>query len=243
MARIPRLYCEQPLAAGEEIALADNAASHAVRVMRLAAGDAVRLFNGDGRDYAAELTLAGRGAVRARILAAGEEEPLPALWLHLALGVSRGQRMDFALQKATELGVSVLSPLFTERSMVKLDERRAEQRLDHWRQVTIAACEQCGRRRLPRIDEPKPLAAWLAEGAKSGVLLDPLAPASLPELAAPRGEYWLLVGPEGGLSGEERRRATDAGLTPVRLGPRILRTETAPLAALSAIQALWGDFR
>ena len=243
MSRIPRLFCDRPLAIGAEAALSDSAATHAVRVMRLNAGDSVILFNGGGRDYEAELTVAGRGTVRARILAAGDEETLPCLRLHLALGISRGQRMDFALQKATELGVSALTPLFTERTLVRLDEARANQRLAHWRQVSISACEQCGRRRLPRLDRPQAFAAWLDQGAKSGVLLDPLGEVSLPDLSAPQGEFTLLVGPEGGLSAEERRLAAAAGLTPVKLGPRILRTETAPLAAIASIQALWGDFR
>ncbi len=157
-------------------------------------------------------------------------EPEPPLAIALAVGVSRGERMDFVIQKAVELGVAGILPLLTERSVVRLDAERADRRHAHWRGVLVAACEQSGRRRLPVLEPAVAWRAWTLPADGMRLLLDPSAEASLPMLAAPRGRVTLLVGPEG-------------GFTPVRLGPRILRTETAPLAALAAIQALWGDLR
>jgi len=223
--------------------LPDAAARHAVRVLRLRPGDGVILFDGHGREYEAELTTTSRTGAGARILCAGEEEPVATLSLHLALGISRGQRMDFALQKATELGIGGCSPLLTARTMVRLSPDKLGQRLAHWRQVVISACEQSGRRRIPQLDPPQSFSAWLETWSGQGVLLDPEASASLPELAPPGGRLTLLVGPEGGLTREERAAAQTKGLVPVRLGPYILRTETAPLAAIAAVQALWGSFR
>jgi 16S rRNA (uracil1498-N3)-methyltransferase len=243
VARAPRLYCEARLIPEEEVDLPDTAARHAVRVMRLNRGDRITLFNGDGRDYKAELTLAARSGARARILSAGPEEPLPVLEPHLALGISRGQRMDFALQKATELGVTRFTPLFTTRSVVQLRDERLDQRRTHWQQVIIAACEQSGRRRIPELERPQTFDSWVETWEGRGVMLDPAAAQSLPEIAAPQGIFTLLVGPEGGLAPEERALAGGKGLVGVRLGPYILRTETAPLAAIAATQALWGNFR
>jgi 16S rRNA (uracil1498-N3)-methyltransferase len=241
--RTPRVYVDSPLAAGRTLELPGDAAAHLARVLRLGAGDAVILFNGDGRDYAARLLGAGRQGTRVVVEAAGEPEPAPPLRLHLAIGVSRGERMDFAIQKAVELGVAGVQPLFAERSVVRLDAARGERRAAHWRGVLVAACEQSGRRRLPVLHPPLPLVAWLSGASGAGLLLDPGADRSLADLPAPGSDLTLLVGPEGGLSPEERARALQAGFAGVRLGPRILRTETAPLAALAAIQALWGDLR
>jgi len=174
---------------------------------------------------------------------AGEPEPEPPLRLHLAVGVSRGERMDFVIQKAVELGVASVRPLFTERSVVRLDAARLERRHEHWHGVLVAACEQSGRRRLPWLHPVEQLADWLPTIAGTALLLDPGADRSLATLPEPDGAATLLVGPEGGLAADERGRAVQAGFLPVRLGPRILRTETAPLAALAAMQVLWGDLR
>lgn len=241
--RAPRLYVALPLAPGRELDLPPDAAAHLARVLRLGSGDPVVLFNGDGRDYPGELLAAGRHAARVRVESAGEPEGEPPLRLHLAVGVSRGERMDFVIQKAVELGVASLRPLFTERSVVRLDAARAERRHAHWHGVLVAACEQSGRRRLPALHPPQALADWLPTARGTALLLDPQAERSLATLPAPPGEATLLVGPEGGLSADERARAARSGLVPVRLGPRILRTETAPLAALAAMQVLWGDLR
>lgn len=241
--RTARVYVDVSLAAGVELGLPADAAAHLARVLRLGPGDPVTLFNGDGRDYAGHLLAAHRQETRVLVDSAGEPEPDPPLRLHLAIGVSRGERMDFVIQKAVELGAASVRPLFTERSVVRLDAERGERRHAHWRGVLVAACEQSGRRRLPALHPAMPLADWLPSFEGSGLLLDPQAEQSLPGLPAPAVDVTLLVGPEGGLSPEERARARRSGFIGVRLGPRILRTETAPLAALAAMQALWGDLR
>jgi 16S rRNA (uracil1498-N3)-methyltransferase len=159
----------------------------------------------------------------------------------LGLGITRGERMDYAIQKAVELGVARIAPLISERCVVRLDPERWAQRAAHWHKVVISACEQCGRNRPPQLAEPVKLGAWL--GAQEGLRLfcDPRAATGLRELAPPEGPVCLLAGPEGGFSSEERDLAREAGFTPVRLGPRVLRAETAAVAALGALQTLWGD--
>jgi len=239
----PRAYVDAPLASGSEIALPPETAAHLTRVLRLRPDDAVVLFNGDGRDYAGRLLAARREDKRVLVGSAGEAEPEPPLRLHLAVGVSRGERMDFVVQKAVELGVASIRPLFTERSVVRLDAERLDRRREHWHGVLVAACEQSGRRRLPHLHPAQALADWLPTVAGTALLLDPQARRSLADLPAPEGAATLLVGPEGGLSADERARAVSAGFVSVQLGPRILRTETAPLAALAAMQVLWGDLR
>ena len=239
----PRIYVDLPLAPGRDVVLPADAAAHLTRVLRLRVDEAVVLFNGDGRDYAGRLLAVHRHEVRVRIEAAGDAEPDPPLHLHLAVGVSRGERMDYVIQKAVELGVATIRPLFTERSVVRLDAERLDRRHEHWHGVLVAACEQSGRRRLPRLHPAQALADWVPTVAGTALLLDPQAACSLADLPAPHGEATLLVGPEGGLCADEHARASRSGFVPVRLGPRILRTETAPLAALAAMQVLWGDLR
>lgn len=241
--RIPRVYVATELAAGREVLLSPEAATHLTRVLRLRSGDAVTLFNGDGRDYAGRLLDGPRRESRVLLGTAAEPEPEPPLRLALAIGISRGERMDLVIQKAVELGVASIQPLFTERSVVRLDPARRERRHDHWQGVLVAACEQSGRRRLPALHAAAGLDDWLAGTAGRRLLLDPQADRSLPDLPVPDGAVTLLVGPEGGLAADERGRAMRAGFVGVRLGPRILRTETAPLAALAAMQVLWGDLR
>ena len=240
--RVARIYVASELAAGREVLLPPEAATHVTRVLRLGAGDAVTLSNGDGRDYAGRLQGARR-ETSVLVEAAGEPEPQPPLQVTLAVGVSRGERMDFVVQKAVELGVAVIQPLLTARSVVRLDAERAERRHRHWRGVLTAACEQSGRRRLPILRAATGLEDWLAGAAGTRLLLDPEGEWSLPDLRLPGGEVTLLVGPEGGLAAAEREHALRAGFVGIRLGPRILRTETAPLAALAAMQVLWGDLR
>jgi 16S rRNA (uracil1498-N3)-methyltransferase len=239
--RLPRTFVDQPLVPGETIALPAGAARHLTRVLRLGSGDQVLLFNGDGRDYLARLIPGPRESTRLAIESTGIEEPAAPLSIRLAIGVSRGERMDFVIQKAVELGVAEIQPLFTERSMVQLREGRLERRQGHWQGVMIGACEQSGRRRIPRLSPPERLCDWLPGAGSGGILLDPDTQTSLVHLPPPTPELTLLVGPEGGLSERERALARDHGLRGARLGPRILRTETAPLAALAVIQALWGD--
>jgi len=241
--RIPRVYLDHPLDPQTELRLPEGPARHLTQVLRLGPGDGLACFNGDGRDRTAQVVAVGRPGVLLAIGAAGAVEPEPVLRICLGLGISRGERMDYAIQKAVELGVAGLWPLFTERSMVQLQGERLQRRLEHWRGVSIGACEQSGRRRLPALAQALPLAEWLAAAAPGTLLLDPRAPQALAQLAAPGPEVTLLVGPEGGLSPRELDLARRHGVVGVRLGPRILRAETAPLAALAVLQALWGDLR
>lgn len=240
--RLSRIHVEQPLQAGNEVTLDERSARYASQVLRLRAGETVILFNGDGRDFEAELTRCDRRVCRAQVHAMVGEEPAAVLQLHLGIGISRGERMDLAIQKSVELGVGEITPLLTARTVVQLPAERVALRLAHWRGVVASACEQCGRSRVPALHPPVALHDWLA-GHPGGLVLDHRATQGLPDLAPPADSLNLLIGPEGGLDEAERAAAANHVYRPVRLGPRILRTETAPLAALAAIQVLWGDLR
>jgi len=239
--RAPRFYCETTLSPGATVSLPERAARH-VAALRLRPGDAVVLFNGDGHESAATLTGIGkRGAaafVRER-RAVDRESPLE---VHLAQGVCAGDRMDLVLQKATELGVASIQPLATARSVVRLSSERQERRETHWQNVAVAACEQCGRNRIPEVKPRVEFGEFLGRlsGEGTRMLLAPDGDATIRALA-PRAPVTVLIGPEGGLAPEERELAARAGFSAVRFGPRILRTETAPLAALAALQAWYGD--
>lgn len=237
-----RFHCSLPLAVGQLVALPDPVARHAVGVLRLRGGQAVTLFNGDGREYAGVLELRGKGAA---VLLRGEGAPQreSPLRVVLAQGISSGERMDLTIQKSVELGVAAIQPLVMRRTIVKLSGDKLERRRAHWQAVAISACEQCGRNLVPEVAPILEFSAWLKEWDGAGLLLDPEAPAVLGDLAAPSGPLTLLAGPEGGFDAPERAAAGRAGFQAVRLGPRILRTETAALAALAALQTLWGDFR
>ncbi len=241
--RIPRLYIDPPLFSNGEVQL-DEARSHYLsRVLRLEPGRPLTVFDGEGQEAEAELLLAGKKSVIIRI---GEEvrrvDRESALSTHLAIGISRGERMDFVLQKATELGVTEITPLWTERTEVKLKGERLQKKQAHWQQIVISACEQCQRNQLPRLRAAMEFHEFLAAGipAGLGLILHHRSEQTLRQLPAP-GAVTLLIGPEGGLSDVEIERAVDQQFLPLTLGPRILRTETAPIAALSAVQLLWGD--
>jgi len=210
------------------------------------AGDPLTLFNGDGAEYAAVVARAAKGAVSARVEGVREVTRESPLHVTLGQGVSRGERMDYTVQKAVELGVARIDPVTTSRGVVRLDAERARQKSDHWQAVAIAACEQCGRNRVPPVAPVSRLQDWLGRlrGDASGmkILLDPEAGIGLRELPGPPRNVILLAGPEGGLTGDERQDALRAGFVAARIGPRVLRTETAALATLAAMQALWGDF-
>lgn len=240
--RLSRLYVALPLQSGGEVALDEPATRYVSQVLRLRPGDGITLFDGSGRDFAAELTRCGRKGCGARVGEVLSDEAPARLQLHLGIGISRGERMDFAIQKSVELGVTAITPLFTERSVVQLDAGRLDRRLSHWQGVVVSACEQSGRSRLPLLQAPEGLANWL-QTQDGGLTLDHRAPRTLAALPDPGDRLTLLVGPEGGLSATERELAAAHRFLGVRLGPRVMRTETAPLAALAAIQALWGDFR
>jgi 16S rRNA (uracil1498-N3)-methyltransferase len=239
--RLTRVFSEHPLGADREVTLGASAAAHVGRVLRLGSGAQLTLFDGTGGEYLATIVESRGTALRVRLgehRAIERESPLE---ITLAQGVPRGERMDWVVQKATELGVAALVPLLTERSVVKLDARQAEKRREHWRGVVIAACEQCGRNRLPEILSPAPFSEWLAT-ARAGVrlVLDSTASCGLHSIGTVPA-VTLLIGPEGGLSPAERSLAIETGFMPVRMGPRVLRTETAAIAALSALQVLLGD--
>jgi 16S rRNA (uracil1498-N3)-methyltransferase len=234
-----------PTAVGQECALPDGAAHHALRVLRLAVGDALTLFTGTGGELAATLVRADKRQAWVRLDRFDPIEREAPLAITLAQGIAANDAMDYAVRKAVELGVAAIQPLVTARSARFPDDARGDKRLAHWRQIAVAACEQCGRNRVPPVHEVATLAGWLGarpEG-RPGLMLAPQAPAALPAWPAPTGPFDLLVGPEGGVTDEEFARAARAGLTAVRLGPRVLRTETAGTAALAALHALWGDFR
>lgn len=241
--RPPRIYVEATLGEGSTLRLPARSARHLDQVLRRPAGSPLVLFNGDGLDYAARLLGVERGGATIAVGAPGVREPLPPLDIHLALGISKGERMDYALQKSVELGVTRFTPLFTERTQIQLTGPRLARRLDHWRGVLIAACEQSGRSRLPTLAAALAYPDWLAGQHGGGFLLDPEASRSLAGSPAPGSAVTLLIGPEGGFSPRERERARAHGFQGVRLGPRILRAETAPLAAVAIVQALWGDLR
>jgi 16S rRNA (uracil1498-N3)-methyltransferase len=242
--RLTRVFIDAPLEPGTRVTLEGNAASHLTRVLRLRVGASLALFNGQGGEYSASIDKAHGGTV---IVAVGGHTPMERespLELTLAQGVSRGERMDLVVQKATELGVSRLVPLLTERGVVRLDAQQAQRKLNHWRAIAVAACEQCGRNRLPQLAAPAALSDFLRGADAAGhthLLLSPNATATLTDLARPAAGVTVLIGPEGGLADEEVQAAIAAGFTAVRLGPRVLRTETAAIAALALLQRQFGD--
>ncbi|MCC7258733.1 MAG: 16S rRNA (uracil(1498)-N(3))-methyltransferase [Gammaproteobacteria bacterium] len=237
-----RIFSDEPLQGSATVTLHGDAAGHVQRVLRLRRGDAVVLFDGSGSDFEGEITALARDAVTVAVGVGREVVSESPLAITLLQGVCRGTRMDTVVQKATELGVAEIRPVLTSRSVVRLDEARGERRQSHWQRVAVAAAEQSGRSRVPAVAEAAPLEAALAAvtSCPTRLLLDPMG-AALRDMAIAPGALALLVGPEGGLAPEEVRLAGDCGFRPVRLGPRILRTETAPLAALALLQFLAGD--
>lgn len=242
--RTIRSHIDAELTEGLNLALPDSAATHLLRVLRLGEGDEVLLFNGDGCDYRARIHSVNKRSAEVRIEARIEVDRESPLRVTLAQALARGEKMDWVLQKATELGVSRVAPVVTERTEVKLDAERADRRMQHWRGVVASACEQCGRARLPQIEEPRALGDFLATTKAEGHLILALDPdgehrlASLPAFE----QLTLVIGPEGGLSPRDLAQLRAAGAQGLRLGPRILRTETAGIAALAALQALRGDW-
>lgn len=236
-----RIYVPLPLSSNTELTLPEAAARHVAQVLRMRVGEALTLFNGDGGEYDAVIATVARRVVSVRVGELRQINRESTLAVTLAQCVSKGERMDYTIQKAVELGVTTIVPLLSARSVVKLDGERWEKKLEHWRGVVIAACEQSGRSHIPTVLAPQKLEHWLAaaDGAPR-LVLAPIASASLkavPKAAA----VSLLVGPEGGLSDEEIAAAQRSGCTAITLGPRVLRTETAGVAALAVLQALWGD--
>jgi 16S rRNA (uracil1498-N3)-methyltransferase len=260
---VTRVHVAEPLAVGKSCVVDGSAANHIMRVLRLRDGDTLTLFDGRGGEYGARITAFRKDSVVVDVKEHRDIERESALDLTLAQGISRGERMDWVMQKATELGVSRIVPMLTERSVVKLDDRQSERKAQHWRAITIAACEQCGRNRVPHVADPvgffdaiaasaeyadarlRPsdgAAAQAGDGAPAvtRLLLSPQATLRIRDLPPPKS-VMLLIGPEGGLADNEEEAAIKAGFQPVQLGPRILRTETAAIAALAALQHDFGD--
>jgi 16S rRNA (uracil1498-N3)-methyltransferase len=239
-----RLFVSSDLINGNTVMLEGDRARYLGRVLRLRVGDRVAVFDGSGPERAAEIAAVTKTTVTLSLGEPLDTSTESALKIHLVQGISRGERMDYVVQKATELGVKRITPVLTEYGVVKLDQQRATKRRNHWESVAASACEQSGRTRLPRIDSPLPLNHWF--GAKPAdadldLILVPGAERPLAQLAAPQTKVCILVGPEGGFSRSECEGARIAGFEAVALGPRILRTETAAAAALAVMQANWGD--
>jgi 16S rRNA (uracil1498-N3)-methyltransferase len=242
--RTIRIHVELPLSLGAELSLPTQAAEHVARVLRLPAGAPITLFNGDGHDYQAVILDLGKREVTARIESCDRVQNESPLRLTLAQAVVRGEKMDLIVQKATELGAVRIVPLLTERSEIKLDAARTQKRLAHWQAVAASACEQSGRACVPEVVPALPLSAWLDSLAADQTLrlvLLPQATQSARDLRFTNGSALLVVGPEGGLGERDIAALIAAGFSGLRLGARILRTETAGLAALAALQALHGD--
>ncbi|WP_018987348.1 16S rRNA (uracil(1498)-N(3))-methyltransferase [Methylophilus methylotrophus] len=240
-----RFHSPTALTVGQSVPLSDNAMAHAVRVMRLKVGDTLTLFCGDGFDYQCALTSIEKKSARVEVLSRTQVSNESPLSIRLLQGISSGDRMDYTIQKAVELGVTEIYPLSTERCVTKLSGDRAEKRTEHWQGVAIAACEQSGRAVIPHVHVPLALPQWLSQYATPdclNLLLNPVGANRLAVLSKPDHPIHLLIGPEGGLSPAEIELATQHHFQSIVLGPRILRTETAALTAIACMQSLWGDF-
>ena len=241
--RLSRIHTTQTLMTGSTVPLAEEAAHYVGKVLRLRVGDVLSLFNAADGEHLAEVVAVEKRGVSVQLRSIVQNNADSSLPIHLGLGISRGERFDYAVQKATEAGVTTIIPLLTERCEVKLKSERVDNRLTHWSRIAISACEQSGRCHVPEIAAPITLKEWLAQ-SRSGAcfVLDHRGTAGFPAIAALES-VTLLVGPEGGLSDEEVNAAQHCGFQTVKLGPRVLRTETAPVIAISLAQHLWGDYR
>lgn len=243
-----RFYTNNSLALGASVQLSENAAAHATRALRLNVGDGAIVFNGDGFDYECELTSIKKNTVIAQITAANQVSNESPLRITLLQAISSGDRMDFTIQKAVELGVTSIQPITSQRSVVKLSAERAEKRTEHWQNIAISACEQSGRAIVPAVSAPLSFSHLFAHLAKTPepndckITLAPDATQHLSSMAKPNGNIYLLIGAEGGFTDEEITLSIAHGFQAIQLGARVLRTETAALAAISAMQTLWGDF-
>jgi 16S rRNA (uracil1498-N3)-methyltransferase len=242
--RLTRVFIDTPLAPGARIDLPENAGGHLVRVLRLREGEACVLFNGDGHDYDARLLAVTKRSVEAEIVGVRVIDNESPLRIVLLQGIARGEKMDLILQKATELGVAAIAPVFADRTEVRLDGERLDKRIAHWRSVVIAACEQSGRARIPELMPARGLAEAAAslDSETLKLTLDPQGEDGFETLISPQGrEIVVGIGPEGGWSEKDRTILRTHGFRGLRIGPRVLRTETAGLAAIAALQAKFGD--
>ncbi len=243
--RTPHLYLDQSLQPGQQVTLPDAAYQHLIKVLRMAPGQALRLFNGSGHFYPATLIEISKRHASVQIEGCESARTESCLHTHLGQVVSRGDRMDYAIQKSTELGVTEITPLLSERCEVKLNQAREDKRLAHWQQIAIHAAEQSGRSTVPRIHPVSTLSQWIQTQPETflRLVLHHRDTEQLTQIQPPPRQVSLLIGPEGGLSESEIELARTAGFVATTLGPRIFRTETAPIAALSVVQWLWGDFQ
>ena len=240
--RNPRIYSDQPLTAGVSVELTDSAANHVGKVLRMKAGDALILFNGKGGAFQGQIAAVSKKSVEVSLETLLEGDAESPLTIELGQTLSRGERMDYVIQKATEVGVTSITPLFSERCEVKLKADRIEKRLNHWQQIAISACEQSGRNLVPVINPPKKLEDWLAERkTELNFVLHHRTEKRLEGYDKPQSVS-LLIGPEGGLTADEITLAESKQFAPLALGPRVLRTETAPVTAIALMQYLWGDW-
>ncbi|WP_312412572.1 16S rRNA (uracil(1498)-N(3))-methyltransferase [Pseudescherichia sp.] len=240
--RKPRIYHPELLTVGQQVALSDDAANHVGRVLRMGAGQALQLFDGSNQLFEAEILRADKKSVVVNLLSGETDDRESPLHIHLGQVMSRGEKMEFTIQKSIELGVSLITPLFSERCGVKLDPERLNKKIQQWQKIAIAACEQCGRNRIPEIRPAMDLEAWCAE-PEDGLKLNlhPRASASINTLPLPVERVRLLIGPEGGLTANEIAMTAEYQFTDILLGPRVLRTETTALTAITALQVRFGD--
>lgn len=247
---LPRFYCNEQITLNQPFELPDNVRHHAVRVLRLKQGDSLILFNGQGGEFFSEIIAINKNTSTIKILQYNDYERDSPLTIELAQAICANDKMDWIIQKSVEMGVSRIQPVTTTRSVIKLSSERAAKRLQHWQQIAIAACEQCGRNRVPDVLPPLSLPHWLGEiknhalSTHTNLLLLPTAEKKLSELTPNpnNAACTLLIGPEGGFTPEEERAALHAHFEPILVGKRILRTETAALATIAAMQTLWGDY-
>lgn len=240
--RIPRIYLPSPLKIGQSIELTEHAFQHAIKVLRLKQDAKLILFDGRGAQYSASIENINKKNASAVILEEIISNSESNLSIHLGLGISKGERMDFAIQKAVELGVTEITPLFTEHCVVNLDEKRIIKRLQHWQGIIISACEQCGRSSLPTLNTTNKLTSWADSLKGTCLIFDPIASSTLKNIKLENNFISLVIGPEGGLSNKEiSELKMKDNFQAVKFGPRILRTETAAVSAITALQVLWGD--
>ncbi|ACX89639.1 16S rRNA (uracil(1498)-N(3))-methyltransferase [Pectobacterium parmentieri] len=241
--RVPRIFHPETLPLnGGEVELSDDAANHVGRVLRMNTGQSLQLFDGSNHVFDAEIIAAGKKSVRVSVTAGKLEDKESPLHLHLGQVMSRGEKMEFTIQKSIELGVNVITPLLSERCGVKLDAERMEKKISQWQKIAVAACEQSGRNCVPLVRPAMTLEAWCAEQDNALKLnLHPRATQSINTLPLPVDRVRLLIGPEGGLTATEITMTSEHGFTDILLGPRVLRTETTALTAMTALQVRFGD--
>ncbi|TRW48141.1 16S rRNA (uracil(1498)-N(3))-methyltransferase [Aliidiomarina halalkaliphila] len=240
--RIPRIYHPAPLAGLQQVTLSDDASHHVGRVLRMQPGQSLELFDGSDVRFAATILHVSKKSVQVEINDSITDSRESSLEIHLVQGISKGDRMDFVLQKSVELGVTSITPVFTQRCNVKLNQERLARKQDQWRKIVLGACEQSGRNWVPQVRDALALPQWLQNADTSQrVILDPYAQTrfrDIPRSAA----YTLIIGPEGGFTDDEVQLLSDHQCLGVQIGPRVLRTETAALAAITALQSHFGDF-